>query len=357
MYLIVLTITDTILLDIDLSYRWIKVVFDFDIRLISDASCKLYTFGVYLLHQLTSWMIVLATVDRCLTFFYPWWARDIFSHVCSAVLIGMTSLFIVIFNVHFLLTQELFPVYHKQTGESVMTCNTYLQRHRWFVHCIWPWIDLSVFALVPLAICIICNGCIIGQLLYAIHKPSHIQETSAVEPQAGPSTEEDRNHAKALKSVPQRSSTMRPHQRPGHFLHTKAPTVTEPRAVPMKHQFLVPEPVSESSTAWRPQLVGTTKLVFFMSICFIFTNLPLCIVLVGEVHWLIGASEDDKEQLHIIWVIVHLVPNTFSACKFTLYWCVSHRFRKTVCRMLRRHQVEPVDFEDRENHAENEAMF
>ena len=126
MYLIVLTITDTILLDIDLSYRWIKIVFDFDIRLISDASCKLYTFGIYLLHQLTSWMIVLATVDRCLTLFYPWWARDVFSHVRSAVLIAMTSLFIVIFNVHFLLTQELFPVYHKQTGESVMTCNTYL---------------------------------------------------------------------------------------------------------------------------------------------------------------------------------------------------------------------------------------
>ena len=212
MYLIVLTIADTILLDIDLSYRWIKVVFEFDIRLISDASCKLYTFGVYLLHQLTSWMIVLATVDRCLTLFYPWWARDVFTHVCSAVLIAMTSLLIVIFNVHFLLTQELFPVYHKQTGESVMTCNTYLQRHRWFVHCIWPWIDLSGFALVPLTVCIICNRCIIGQLLYAVQKPSYIQETSAVEPQAGSSTEEDRNHARALKSVPQGSSTMRPHQ-------------------------------------------------------------------------------------------------------------------------------------------------
>ena len=104
MYLIFLTIADTILLDLDLSYRWLKVVTDFDIKLISDASCKLHSFGIYFLHQLTSWMIVLATVDRYLTLFYPWWARDIFSHVCSAVLIGITCLLAVIFNVHFLLT-------------------------------------------------------------------------------------------------------------------------------------------------------------------------------------------------------------------------------------------------------------
>ena len=214
LYLIFLTITDTVLLDVNLSYRWLKVVFNFDMKLISDASCKLYTFGVHLLHQLTSWMIVLATVDRCLTFFYPWWARDIFSRACSAVLIGITSLFIVIFNVHFLLTQEVFSVYNKQTGESVKTCSAYLQSHRWFVHCIWPWVDFSLFAVVPFAIVILCNGCIMGQfvIFYVTQKETittaDLAADTETETHTGTSALQARNKTQAPRADPQSSSTL-----------------------------------------------------------------------------------------------------------------------------------------------------
>ena len=252
LYLIFLTITDTVLLDVNLSYRWLKVVFNFDMKLISDASCKLYTFGIYLLHQLTSWMIVLATVDRCLTLFYPWWARAIFSRACSAVLIGITSLFIVIFNVHFLLTQELFLVYNKQTGESVKTCSAYLQNHRWFVHCIWPWIDLCLFAVVPFAIFIICNGCIMGQfvIFYVTQKETittaDLAADTETETLAGTSALQAKIKTQAPRTDPQSSSTLMVPTTA--VCVTKAKVLTANVIAPMRNEALSQVPVHKKSS-------------------------------------------------------------------------------------------------------------
>ena len=361
MYLIFLTIADTILLDVDLSYRWLKVVTDFDMKLISDASCKLHSFGIYLLHQLTSWMIVLATVDRSFTLFYPWWARDIFSHVCSAVLIGVTCLLVVIFNVHFLLTQELFLVYHKQTGASMMTCSTYLQRHRWFVHSIWPWIDLSIFAFVPFTVVIICNGGIIVQLvlLYARQKRTQVLESSS----STADTTRSRSgkpmiHVLAPTAETQQPSTSRPTQRRANVTKIKAFVAASTLTGPKRNLASVPAPDVHESPIWNPKLNGTTKMVFFISMCFLFTNLPLSVVLMGETHWLIEASDEKKEELHIIWVVVHLLSNIFSACKFVLYWSISRRFRKTFCRMFTKQRVDPGEtLMDEQNTADNETVF
>ena len=349
MYLIFLTIAHTILLDVNLSYRWLKVVTDFDMKLISDTSCKLHSFTVYSLHQLTSWMIVLATVDRSLTLFYPWWARDTFSHACSAVLIGMAVMCTVVFNVHFLFTRELFPVYHKQTGTRMMTCNTYLQRHRWFVHSIWPWIDISLFALVPFAVIIICNGCIVGQLVtfYGTKKTMKVTEpaSSATDTAMGTSspatTLPTRNHIIA-STTSTHNSTLKPFPRSATTPKTNAITSSSTSTPPVS-QALVPEPMAQESSTWKPKLTGTTKMVFFINAFFLTTNLPLCVVLMGEMCWLVEASDEKKEELHIIWVIVNLIANVFSACKFVLYWSVSRRFRKTFCRMFKKHRVEPGD--------------
>ena len=301
MCLIFLTIADTILLDLDLSYQWLKVVTDFDIKLISDASCKLHSFGIYLLHQLTSWMIVLATVDRSFTLFHPWWARDIFYHVCSAVLIGVTCLLVVIFNVHFLLTQELFLVYHKQTGASKRTCSTYLQRHRWFVHSIWPWIDLSIFALVPFTVIIICNGGIIVQLvsLYATRKRTQVPESSSLTAD----TKRSRSgtpmiHVLAPTAETQQPSTSRPTQRRANVTKIKAFVAASTLTTPKRNLASVPAPDVHESPIWNPKLNGTTKMVFFISMCFLFTNLPLAVVLMGETHWLIEASDEKRRTAY-----------------------------------------------------------
>ena len=369
LYLIFLAITDTALLDVNLSYRWIKVVFNFDMKLISDATCKLYTCGIYLLHGLTSWMIVLATVDRCLTLFYPWWARDIFSRACSAVLIGITSLIIVIFNVHFLLTQELFLVYNKQTGESVKTCNTYLQSHRWFVHCIWPWVDLSLFAVVQFAIVIMCNGCIMGQfVIFCVTQKETIATAdlaadTETETHAGTSALQERNKTQTptrlrpkLRPDPQSSSTLMVSTTA--VCITKAKVLTANVAAPIRNEALSQVPVHQKSSPWKPKLAGTTKMVILISSGFVFMNLPLCVVLMGQMNWLTGASDEKKEMLHITWVIAHLVANAFSACKFVFYWCISSKFRKSFRWMFQSRRVAPghVMMDDL-NNAENETVF
>ena len=361
MYLIFLTMADTILLDLDLSYRWLKVVTDFDMKLISDASCKLHSFGIYLLHQLISWMIVLATVDKFLTLCYPWWARDTFSQACSAVFIGVTCLFLVTFNVHFLLTQELFLVYHKQMGASLMTCSTYLQRHRWFVHSIWPWIDLSIFALVPFAVIIICNGGIVVELvtLYTARKRTQVLESSssAADTTTAPSGTPT-IHVLAPTAETQQSSMSRPSQRRTSITKIKALTAASTLTGLKRNLASVPAPVVHESPIWNPKLNGTTKMVFFISMCFLVTNLPQSVVLMGVTHWWIEASDDNNEELHIIWVVVHLFAKIFSACKFVLYWSISRRFRKTFCRMFTKKWVDPGQIlVDEQNTADNETVF
>ena len=87
-------------------------------------------------------------------------------------------------------------------------------------------------------------------------------------------------------------------------------------------------------------------------------NLLLCVVLMGEMNWLTGASDEKKEMLHITWVSVHLVANAFSACKFVFYWSISSKFRKSFRWMFQSRRVGPGHaMMDDLNNAEHETVL
>jgi hypothetical protein len=318
LYLLTLSVVDTMLLDIDLLTRWLKVAVDFDIRVQSDVSCKLYTCSIYVLHQLASWLIVLATVERTMVLFYPWYAKDVLTKRYEAVVMGIITLVVIIFNAHFMLTQEVFPVYHKTTGESAMTCGTYWSPHRWFVQRVWPWIDLTLFAIVPCTVIILCNGYIAAQLVCVRASRRSVTPEVGLEDEPGPpQTERTRRGA----NIEERNVDVRGWVGGGVVAGGWKPTVR------------------------RLKMVSVCKMVIITNTCFLVTCLPLCIILVGENIWLSGASQSQVEQLHIGWVSAHLLVNVFQACKFLLYWLISQRIRQIVRKIFRNQSVEVEDLQ------------
>ncbi|XP_052076957.1 C-C chemokine receptor type 3-like [Mytilus californianus] len=70
-FLFILSVSDTTVLITGLMRRWILATFDFDIRIISDFSCKLNVFMIYFSMHISSWILVSITVERFVKSWFP----------------------------------------------------------------------------------------------------------------------------------------------------------------------------------------------------------------------------------------------------------------------------------------------
>ncbi|KAJ8297944.1 hypothetical protein KUTeg_024475 [Tegillarca granosa] len=70
-FLAVLAFADITVLCVGLSRYWIKNVFDFDLRTISDAGCKINFFVIYISMQYSSWILVCVTLERFIKTNFP----------------------------------------------------------------------------------------------------------------------------------------------------------------------------------------------------------------------------------------------------------------------------------------------
>ncbi|ELT96697.1 hypothetical protein CAPTEDRAFT_132575, partial [Capitella teleta] len=70
-YLTVLSCSDTLVLYVSAFKTWVAEVSGFELMRVSDASCKVTTFLVLFGLYVSSWIIVLLTVDRCVAVCFP----------------------------------------------------------------------------------------------------------------------------------------------------------------------------------------------------------------------------------------------------------------------------------------------
>ena len=146
--LAILALTDiTVLLDGLLRY-WINYTFDVDVRTISDASCKINLFVIYLGMQFSSWILVCMTIDRFIKTNFPFTYMRVITVRKAYVVVLVLFVFLSGVNLHFFWTNGII---------NSTECDDITTSYENFEEYVFVYIDFSILSAVPFIIMIILN--------------------------------------------------------------------------------------------------------------------------------------------------------------------------------------------------------
>lgn len=146
-YRIVLAISDMTILCTGLSRYWILYLFDYDIRGITNAGCKIYLFVIYVSMQYSSWVLVSLTVQRCLVVNNPLRFKNIWTVKVSWIQLSILFIFLSLIDCHYFFTN----------GIKNGTCDSLTDEILEFEEHYFVFIDLAVLCLIPFLIMFIGN--------------------------------------------------------------------------------------------------------------------------------------------------------------------------------------------------------
>ncbi|XP_062605076.1 G-protein coupled estrogen receptor 1-like [Saccostrea cucullata] len=161
LYLTVLSVLNLLTLYLGLGKTWLMVAFNVNIYDQSDSLCRLSTFSLNLLLNLTVWILVAVTVDRCIIVCLPHIAKQICHLKYSKGVVAGLFVFLSLANMHLFWGVTV----QKAHGSSKKECT----HGNDFNEFIFPWLSLTLGFIVPFAIMVIANSFII-RCIYLSHK-------------------------------------------------------------------------------------------------------------------------------------------------------------------------------------------
>jgi hypothetical protein len=169
-----LSIVDTLLLVLGMLRLWLIALIQFDVRSVHGVVCDLHTFITYLLPQLSSWTVLLISIERTLVVQMPFWARRSFNTVRVFIAWFGVLLFLTTANVPLLFAMEVRKPTVSAANNATFEC---LVKKSWetFIKDVMYWLD---FVLVTFpAIVIFALNCFI---LVKLRRPKSRLGSSAV---------------------------------------------------------------------------------------------------------------------------------------------------------------------------------
>ena len=145
-YFRVLAVADTLALNVGLWPIWMRDAFDIHIYPITDVSCRIQTYLRYTLPDCAVWVLVILTIERLVGVRWPHHVRRIFTRHRSRISVLVMVLVIGIINI-----PSIFIATKRLGDTSIHPC---MVAHRVLAYKIWPWIDLTIYSLLPFAIMI-----------------------------------------------------------------------------------------------------------------------------------------------------------------------------------------------------------
>ena len=149
-FILFLSITDSIVLISGLPRYWILYTFDYDTRVISNGMCKISLFSIYASMQYSSWILVGVCIERCVKTYFPFKYRQIYTF--KSVTIG---LFIILFcvciiDMHFFWTNGI----NTYTEGS---CDSLTDHDHYFDEYVFVFIDFGFLSAAPFLIMFVSN--------------------------------------------------------------------------------------------------------------------------------------------------------------------------------------------------------
>ena len=155
-YFRALAIADTLALNFGLWPNWMRDCFGIHVYPMNDAACRIQTYLKYTLADSAVWVLVIMTIERMVAVHWPHHVRDIFTKRRTRVSVLVMVLLIGAVNIPSLWMNT------KNDGDtSVHHCKA---ANPVLAYDIWPWVDLTIYSLLPFIIMISCIVVIINTI-------------------------------------------------------------------------------------------------------------------------------------------------------------------------------------------------
>ncbi len=165
-----LAVVDSGVLLTGLLRHWIRglTLGRLDVRNLSDATCKAHYFFTYMLPHLSSWTLVLMTIERLISVTVPMKSREICSRKRMIVAWFCILAALVALNLQCVHNITLITI---PGPPDTVYC--FFTPEAWdFGTLVWPWIDLVVLSIAPVLIIFSANLLIVSQVVRASRRRS-----------------------------------------------------------------------------------------------------------------------------------------------------------------------------------------
>ena len=152
-YFRILAIADTLALNFGLWPNWMRDCFGKYIYPITDTSCRIQIYLRYTLPDCGVWVLVIMTIERLVGVLWPHHVRTIFTWHRVRISVVVMAIIIAAVNI-----PSLWVATVDNGNMSVYPCKAANQP---LAFEIWPWIDLTIYSLLPFLIMMSCAVVII----------------------------------------------------------------------------------------------------------------------------------------------------------------------------------------------------
>ncbi|CAH1795498.1 unnamed protein product [Owenia fusiformis] len=164
-----LAVSDIISLAVAIPRYIISYVAGYDFTAHSDIGCKLFKFLNFVFSDFSSWLVMLISLERLVAVVWPCHVKSWCSHKKIKIIIATFLVFLIGINFHFLLGHgTVQQVSH--TNTQIFGCSAREPEFMYYHAVIYPWIDFTVFALIPISVVVFSNMCIIRKVSIAAYQ-------------------------------------------------------------------------------------------------------------------------------------------------------------------------------------------
>ena len=159
-YFRILAIADTVALNVGLWPNWMRDAFELHLYQQTDAACRIQTYLKYVLPDFAVWVLVIMTVERLVGVWWPHRVHHIFTRprIWASVVLMAAAMAAV--NI---------PSLWIRTRTNTTDMDRYLCRDtnkESLLYRSWPWVDLTIYSILPFVTMITCNSLICRTVFY-----------------------------------------------------------------------------------------------------------------------------------------------------------------------------------------------
>ena len=161
-YLRVLAVVDSLALMVSLLWEMISHYFEFDVRDLTDLSCKLQSWFTYNTTGLSCWLLSVIAIDRLLSIKCPLWTKTHCTRTSAVIVAVVLTATVLLLNSHMLwiLNKDEIRFNSNVSNTSItleVTCQATSRQFVVFWERIWPICVLVLYSILPIICLITCN--------------------------------------------------------------------------------------------------------------------------------------------------------------------------------------------------------
>jgi hypothetical protein len=138
-------------------------------------ACKVTCMLLYATLHFSVWVVVIMTIERYIAVALPLQASRLCTVKRAKISISILALLVLLVNFHFIITHALVG---DGGAQEFMECKATAPLYSSFMNTVWPWIDLFIYASLPVSLIIIFNILILNNLFKATNSVRNFRQQS-----------------------------------------------------------------------------------------------------------------------------------------------------------------------------------